>query len=834
MKAVIMAGGEGTRLRPLTSNQPKPMMPIANRPMMEHIIELLKRHGFDDIVVTVAYQANAIRTYFGNGAEFGVRMVYATEETPLGTAGSVRNASDELDETFLVISGDVLTDIDLGAVVEFHKERKAMATIGLKAMENPLEFGIVITREDGSIERFLEKPSWGQVFSDTINTGIYVLDPSIFEYIEPHKSVDFSSDVFPRMLDDGMPVFGYVADGYWEDVGTLEAYIKAHQDVLDGQVSVDISGFRVGDGIWLGEGSEIDPAANLDGPAIIGDYCRIEAGARLGEYAVLGSNVRVGTDNFIERSVVHDNVYLGPGVRLRGAIIGRSSDLRRGARVEEGVVIGDECFIGEHAVIHPGVKIYPFKTVEHGAIVNSSIVWESRGARHLFGRTGVEGLANVDISPELAVRLAMAYGTTMKKGSTVVASRDTSRAGRVLKRAMMVGLNASGIDVADLEVATIPVTRFGVRSETAEGGMSVRLARDDPQSVIIRFFDSNGIDISEATQKKIERLFYREDYRRSLAGEIGDLRFPVRTAEFYTARLMENVNVESIRAARFKVVLDYAYGAASFVMPNVLSKLGAEVLSVNPYASTRQSLTFDRWEHADQVSSLVRASGAHLGAVIDTDGEYITFVDDTGHVLTDDQGLMSLLRLVLLEADKRGGTSPTVALPVSVSRSVERMCDEAGATLLWTKLSTPSLMEVASQPGVRFAASQEGGYIFPSFLPAYDAVATLVETLGLLAVDGGRLSKTVARLPAVRMAHESVVTPWEKKGMVMRTVMEWTKDREVLLVDGVKVLHDDGWGLVFPDPEEPLTHVWAEAATDTDARGRAQEYARRIRNILRS
>jgi mannose-1-phosphate guanylyltransferase/phosphomannomutase len=834
VKAVIMAGGEGTRLRPLTSNQPKPMMPIANRPMMEHIIELLKRHGFDDIVVTVAFQANAIRTYFGNGSEFGVSMVYATEETPLGTAGSVRNAMDELDEPFLVISGDVLTDIDLGSIVSFHQDRKAMATIGLKSMENPLEFGIVITREDGSIERFLEKPTWGQVFSDTINTGIYVLDPSIFDYIEAGKSVDFSSDVFPRMLDEGMAVFGHVLSGYWEDVGTLDAYIKAHQDVLDGQVSLDIAGFQIGEGIWLGEGSEIDPAASIVGPAVIGDYCRVEAGARLGEYTVLGSNVRVGPDSFLERSVVHDNVYLGPGVRLRGAVVGRSSDLRRGARLEEGVVIGDECFIGEHAVIHPGVKVYPFKTVEHGAIVNSSIVWESRGARHLFGRHGVEGLANVDISPELAVRLAMAYGTTMKKGSTVVASRDTSRAARVLKRALMVGLNAAGVDVEDLEVATVPVTRFGVLNQNADGGMSVRLAREDPQSVIIRFFDANGIDISEATQKKIERLFYREDYRRSLAGEIGDLRFPVRTAEFYTARLMETVNVEAIRAARFKVVLDYAYGAASFVMPNVLSKLGAEVLSVNPYASTRQSLTFDRFEHAQQVSSLVKASGAHLGAVIDTDGEYITLVDDTGHVLSDDEGLMALLKMVLAEADRRGAGPPTVALPVSVGQAVEAMCDEAGATLLWTKLATPSLMEVASQKGVRFAASQEGGYIFPSFQPAYDAVAAFVETLGLLATREGRLSKVVAQLPAVRVAHESVVTPWEKKGMVMRTVMEWNKDREVLLVDGVKALHDDGWALVFPDPEEPLTHVWAEAATDGDARSRAQEYSRRIRSILRS
>ena len=829
-----MAGGEGTRLRPLTSNQPKPMMPVANRPMMEHVVELLKRHGFHEIVVTVAFQANAIRTYFGDGSEFGVRMVYATEENPLGTAGSVRNAMDELTEPFLVISGDVVTDIDLRSIVDFHAEKKALATIGLKAMDNPLEFGIVITREDGSIERFLEKPTWGQVFSDTINTGIYVLQPEVFDYIPPDKPVDFSSDVFPRLLDDGLPVFGYVADGYWEDVGTLDAYIKVHQDVLDAQVELDIPGFRMGEGIWLGEGSEIDPAAVVDGPAIIGDYCRVESGARLAEYSVLGSNVRVGADSFVERSVVHDNVYLGAGVRLRGAVVGRSSDLRRGARLEEGVVLGDECFVGDHAVINPGVKVYPFKTVEHGAIVNSSIVWESRGARNLFGRLGVAGLANVDISPELAVRLAMAYGTTMKKGSTVVASRDTSRAARVLKRAMMVGLNASGIDVADLEVATIPVTRFGVRIESAEGGFTVRLAPDDPQSVVVRFFDSGGIDISETAQKKIERLFYREDYRRSLAGEIGDLRFPVRTAEFYTAVLMENVDVESIRAARFKVVLDYAYGAASFVMPNVLSKLGAEVLSVNPYASTRQSLSFDRWEHAAKVSELVRASGAHLGVVIDTDGEYVTFVDDNGHVLTDDQGLMALLRLVLDDADRRGGTPPTVALPVSVGRAVEAMCDEAGATLLWAKLSTPHLMELASSPGVRFAASQEGGYIFPSFLPAYDAVAALVDTLALLAGSGRRLSEVVAGLPVVRVAHEAVVTPWDKKGLVMRMVMEWAKDRDITLVDGVKVLHNDGWALVFPDTEEPLTHVWAEASTDADARARAQEYARRIRNLLRS
>src|SRR3954452_503468 len=245
MKAVIMAGGEGTRARPLPSHAPKAVVPLVNPPMIEAIVGLLKTHGFDDIVVPVAFMANAIRNYFGDGSEFGVRMVYATEETPLGTAGSVRNAMKHLTERFLVISGDVLTDIDLSAIVKFHEEKGAMATIGLAHVENPLEFGIVITHEDGSIERFLEKPTWGQVFSDTINTGIFVLEPEIFDYIPEGRPVDFSGEVFPHLLTDGRPLFGAVATGYWEDVGTLEAYATAHQDVMDGKVRVDVQGFEM-------------------------------------------------------------------------------------------------------------------------------------------------------------------------------------------------------------------------------------------------------------------------------------------------------------------------------------------------------------------------------------------------------------------------------------------------------------------------------------------------------------------------------------------------------------------------------------------------------------
>ena len=828
MKAVIMAGGEGSRLRPLTSNQPKPMMPLVNLPMMEHIVSLLRRHGFDEIVVTLAFMPNAIRTYFGDGSELGVRMVYATEEEPLGTAGSVRNAMAELDERFLVISGDVLTDIDLAKIVEFHEERGAVATIGLVRVDDPLEFGIVITRDDGSIERFLEKPTWGQVFSDTINTGIFVLEPEIFDFIPEGQAVDFSSEVFPALLEAKQPLYGAVAEGYWEDVGTLEAYVRAHKDVLDGKVQIDIPGFRLEHGVWLGEGAEIHPEAKVEGPAVIGENCRVEAGARLGEYTVLGGNVRIREGADLERVVIHDNTYLGQGARLRGAVVGRACDLRAGVRCEEGVVLGDECFVGNDAVLGAGVKVYPFKTVEAGAVVNSSIVWESRGARRLFGRDGVSGLANVDVSPELATRLAMAHATTLKKDSTVITSRDSSRSARMLKRAMMAGLNAAGVNVLDLEVASVPVTRFLTRQPNAVAGFTIRLVEGDPQSVVIRFFDGNGLDLSEDGQRKIERLFNREDFRRVLPAEIGDIGFPPRALEQYSVALEATVDVELIQSSRPKVVVDYGYGSAAFVMPNVLAKLGADVLAVNPYASTAGVIEFNLQEHAEQVGALVRTSGAHVGAAIDPDGEHLVLIDDTGHVLSHVEAALAMVELV---SDHLLGDR--IALPVAMTRHADEIAGRHGVKVQPTKLSTRALMDAASEEGVGFAASLDGGFILPGFLPAYDAAATFVKVLELLARQRRRLSDIVHDLPRVHVVHDTVVTPWDQKGAVMRSLVELSKDRQLELVDGVKVLHDDGWVLALPDPEEPITHVWAEAATDAEARRLGQEYCRRIRQLLR-
>jgi len=831
MKAVIMAGGEGTRLRPLTSNAPKPLLPIADRPMMEHVIRLLARHGITEIVVTVAFMAEAIRDYFGDGREFGASLTYVEESSPLGTAGSVRNAADHLDERFLVISGDVVTDIDLTQAIAFHDARKAMATITLTSVENPLEFGIVIAREDGSIERFLEKPTWGQVFSDTINTGIYVFEPEIFEFVEADRVVDFSADVFPLLLAEAAPLFGAVVPGYWEDVGTVDAYLRTHKDVLDQMAQLAMPGFQVADGVWIGEGTRIDPSVEIVGPAVIGPDCTIERGTRLGAYTVLGSHCRVLANADLDRCVLHDSVYVGHGSRLRGTVVGRGVNIRDNVRAGEGVVLGDQVQVGAHANLAADVKVYPFKTIEDGAAVNSSIIWESRGVSALFGRDGVDGLANVDMTPELAVKLALAYGTSLHKGTTVVTSRDSSRSARMLKRALMAGLNSAGVNVLDLEVASTPVTRFLVKSPEAFGGVTVRLRHDDPNSVAIHFLDGSGMDIGEDAQRRIERLYHREDYRRSLPEEMGDITYPHRALEDYTAQLSQIVEPDLIAGRQFKLVVDYGYGTASMAMASVMTKLRADMLAVNPFTSTIGRLSFDHEAAARRVAELVRASGAHLGALFDTDGERLTIIDDEGDVLTDVEATLAFVELVCdhLLGDR-------IALPVNMTAQADRLARRHEVTIQHTKISTPALMDAALQPGVGFAADGEGGYILPGFLPAFDAAAALVKLLDLLARDGRQLSEVRRGLHAVYMTHEAVATPWEQKGLVMRSLME-KADGELVLVDGVKVRHGttDGteWALALPDPQAAVTHLWAEGATAAAARALSKDYARRIRRLVR-
>src|SRR5688572_30159479 len=316
MKAIIMAGGQGTRLRPLTSDQPKPMIRIVNLPCMEHIVNLLARHGITDIGVTLQFMPEEIQDYFGDGSEWGVNMRYSVEDAPAGTAGSVKMAEQQLGlegERLLIISGDALTDADLTRLLRFHEEKGSEATMVLKSVENPLDFGIVILEEDGRISRFLEKPAWGQVFSDTVNTGIYLLEPSVMDEIPEEGEYDFSKELFPKLLEAGRPMYGYVTEDYWEDIGNLEQFASAQRDVLDGRVAgIRPPGTRLRENIYVGRRAQLDDD-ELEGPVVIGDNVRVDRGARISPYTVIGNNVVISAGATVERSIVAEGTYVGEG-----------------------------------------------------------------------------------------------------------------------------------------------------------------------------------------------------------------------------------------------------------------------------------------------------------------------------------------------------------------------------------------------------------------------------------------------------------------------------------------------------------------------------------------
>ena len=819
-----MAGGEGTRLRPMTANQPKPLLPVANRPIMEHVLRLLKKHGFEETVVTVQFLAAMVRNYFGDGEDVGMSLQYATEEMPLGTAGSVKNAEEALrDDTFLVISGDALTDMDLSEMVRFHKDNGALVTVGLTRVPDPLEFGIVIADDDGRIQRFLEKPTWGQVFSDTVNTGVYIMEPEVLAEVSAKESVDWSHDVFPKLLKRGAPIYGYVSGKYWEDVGTLESYLKAQADVLARRVKTDVAGFEVSPGVWIAEGAEVDPEAVLTGPVCVGEYAKIEAGAHIREYSVIGANVVVKEGAFVHRAVVHNNVFVGQGTTLRGCVVGKNTDVMRLARIEETAVIDDECVIEPEAYISAGVKVYPFKTIEAGAVVNTSVVWESRGQRTLFGQRGVSGLINVEVTPELGVRLAAAYASMLKKGSTVTTSRDASRAARTLKRAVQGALNASAINVMDLEALPLPLARFETARGDYSGGIALSTTPGDSQSIDIIFLDSDGAELSQSAQRKLERVFSRQEFRRAFPGEIAELSYPPRIVEWYTHELLRTVNLNGVRGAGLKVVADCAGGTVSVVLPTLLGRIDVDVHTLNnrlDEVTPTQTVAQNR-AGMQRLAEMVSSSRAAFGVRFDPVGERIQLVDEKGALVSDERALLVVLDLVA--AERNHGR---VALPVTTTRVAEQVCKFHGVQVDWTPTSSDALTAAAAGEDVILAADGRGGFVVPEFGRSVDGIAAFVRLLGLVARTRLTMSQIDARIPQAHLLRRSVPTPWSAKGSVMRSVVEAAGDRPVDTTDGVRIIEPDrGWVLVLPDPAEAMTHLWAEGDDADSAQLLLDEWA---------
>jgi mannose-1-phosphate guanylyltransferase len=352
MKAILLAGGKGTRLRPLTIHTPKPIVPIFNRPFLHYQLDLLKQvPEIDEVILSLNYQPRRIEEVFGDGSNAGLAIRYVVEPAPLGTAGAVRYAGESLHDSIVVFNGDVLTQVNLAAVIALHRERKAKATIVLTPVENPTAYGLVETDERSNIRRFLEKPKPDEITCNTINAGIYVLEPDTFDRIPKDTPWSIERSFFPSLIERGETFVAYVDDGYWIDIGTPEKYMQVHRDIMDGRFTGHRAGpFSAAPGAsWVSAQARVEEGVIVDGPCFVDEGAVIKTGARIGAYSVVGRHCHVEEHAVLERAIVWANTRISQEALVRRSILGRHCHIGRNAAIEDGVVLGDKSVVTDYS-----------------------------------------------------------------------------------------------------------------------------------------------------------------------------------------------------------------------------------------------------------------------------------------------------------------------------------------------------------------------------------------------------------------------------------------------------------------------------------------------------
>lgn len=431
-----MAGGEGVRLRPLTLHTPKPLVPLLGKPVMGYAMDLLKAHGMRDVGVTLWYQPQKIKKAFGKGEKQGVKLKYFEEKEPLGTAGSVKLAEKELSDTFFVLSGDGLMDFDLTDAMRFHKEKGALATLLLKRVPIPLSYGVVMTDKTGRVTRFIEKPTWSRVFSDLVNTGTYILEPDIFRHIDSRGMPDFGKDVFPALVESGLPVYGYEAEGYWCDVGDFKAYMEAQRDLLAGKVRVPYES-------GVHESAVIEAGARVEMPCLIGENAYIAAGAVI-RNAVIGEHCVIGPGAVIENACLWRHAEVQRKARVAGSVICDGAVVRQGAEIADGCAIGKQAVIGAYAMVRPGVRVWPHRKAAPGSVITRTLSggnwdatqWSQRGAV-CENAESVCDLCGAYLKTLGARRVITAFGGNASAVEAIAAGAMAASGAQVLKAGEM-------------------------------------------------------------------------------------------------------------------------------------------------------------------------------------------------------------------------------------------------------------------------------------------------------------------------------------------------------------------------------------------------------------
>lgn len=521
-----MAGGEGTRLRPLTCEMPKPLAPIAGKACIYYIADLLLRHGIDRICATARYRADDVKKALKAITETDIRVY--TEDSPLGTAGSVKNCEKFLDDSFIVISGDCICDFDLTKAVEYHKSKGGIATIVLTHAKDPLEYGVAVLGNDEKITRFIEKPSWSRAYSDTVNTGIYIFSPKIFDYIPADRESDFSKDIFPALMKEDIPIYGYVAEGYWCDIGNIKSFLQCNFDVLSGVLREEpVLKVMQTPAISLPETVQVRQ------PSYIGKNVKIEGGT-IGPYAVIGDNCEIGRNVFITSSVLCNNVTAEDGACVRGSVICSGARLRSGVSVGEYGVVGANASVGVHTVIGAGSKIYPKNIIPEYSFVKSNVMdglndfsFEEEEISSAFDE-------NTDISA--FVRLGAAAASVIKRTAAVAIIRgNDSSAAAPAMLALSAGLSSASVDVFDLGECDVGMIRFAVREYGFGGGVFIKVSGG---RISVSILQSDGLYMDRNSERKVEQTFSSGDVHFGSAGSFRPFRGYDRIYSKYFSKML--------------------------------------------------------------------------------------------------------------------------------------------------------------------------------------------------------------------------------------------------------------------------------------------------------
>lgn len=830
MKAVVMAGGFGTRIQPLTNSVPKPMLPILNRPMMQHIIEKLRDAGITEIVILLYFKPEVIRDYFKDGRDFGVNIHYVLPDDDYGTAGAVKFAASYLDESFIIVSGDLVTDFDLSEIIAFHKKKNAMLSITLTPVEDPLQFGVVIANQEGKIQRFLEKPSWGEVFSDTINTGIYILEPRVLNYIPEATNFDFGKDLFPLLMKERVDLWGCTVRGYWRDVGNPESYRDVQKDLLFGKVALSFRGERrnvVGGTIYIEEGASIDDSAQCDGIVVIGRNTRVEGGTVL-KNVILGDRCMVRRGSQLNEVTAWNDVSIGENCTIKNSVICANNKIEKKVSIERGTIMAENCEIGAYSSFEADIVVWPDKIVEEGSIVSNNIVWGNRYKSSIFEGGTVSGRVNVELSCAMSTKLAEAFGSMLPVGSRVYLSRDYHKSSRMLKRAFLAGLLSSGINVVDIRVVPSNVARFGIKEyENIVAGVHFRQSTTNQAATEILFFNSDGLFIDTNTEKNCERIFFRENFRRVGYDEIGEISEKLNLKEKYVKNFLKLIGKEMFAARKPRVVVDLLFGSTIDVYPDILNKLGIENVVLNAYSDDKKlSRLPSLIEHSEeQVSKIVRTLGMDFGLMIFPNGQKLQLVCNNGEVLSPHNILLIVLKLLNDTA-----TSPKkVYLPMSapdfMDEQLPNLTIERGKMigLKASKIKEFDLM-----------ANLQGNFAFTEFGLNFDALFASLKIMEMLAATGEKISDVRIALPSFYFNAQKIGCPSALKGKMMRKFMEASVGKEASFVDGVKICIDKtNWVLMLPDQHSDYLHLFIQADNDIKGEAILNEFALNIASWMK-